>query len=89
MAILAKVVENSRFMNVDDLMHHLKIESRMFRAILVRDDRVFCIPKSISFASMGEEKFQEVKDEWLYIISTEILPGIGIEDLLEEARRDL
>lgn len=89
MSILQKVVEHTapRFADIEDLMFELKLRTGMFKEIDTRRG-VRLVPKSISFASMSEQQFKRVADRWLYIISTEIMPGVDPETLLEEATRD-
>lgn len=86
MSILHKVVEHTapRFADIDDLMFELKLRTGMFKEIDTRRG-VRLVPRSVSFASMSEQQFQRVSDRWLYIISTEIMPGVDPESLLHEA----
>lgn len=88
MSILQKVVENTdnRYADIDDLMFELKVRTGMFKEIDTRRG-VRLVPRSISFASMSEQKFKRVSDRWLYVISTEIMPGVDPESLLAEARQ--
>lgn len=87
MGILQKVVEQTapRYADVEDLMFELKLRTRMFKEIDTRRG-VRLVPRSISFASMSEQQFKRVSDRWLYVISTEIMPGVDPEALLTEAR---
>ena len=86
MAVLAKVVENTdHFADVEDLMLELKLRCRM-GSYSMRRGRLVFVPRSISFAAMSQQQFKRVTDRWLYLISTEIMPGVDPETLLDEAR---
>lgn len=86
MAILTKVVEATapKYADVENLMFELKIRTKMFKSIDTRLG-VRLVPKSISFASMSEQQFKRVADRWLFVIATDILPGVDPETLLKEA----
>lgn len=83
MGILQKVVEHTypRFSDVEDLMSYLKLKTGMVKAIEWRG-RSRLIFRSVSFASMSQQQFSRVSDRWLYIISTELIPGVDPKDLL-------
>jgi hypothetical protein len=88
MAILSKVVENTDdYADIDDLMFELKLRCKMGRWVKYnkRGDVAF-VPKSISFAAMSQQQFRAVADRWLYVIKTEIMPGVDPEALVREAR---
>jgi hypothetical protein len=86
MAILAKVVENTDgFADIEDLMFELKLRCKMVKAVKWSGDQIAFVPKSISFASMTQEQFKAVADRWLYVISTEIMPGVDPTLLLNAA----
>jgi hypothetical protein len=86
MAILAKVVENTDdYADVEDLMFELKLRCKMVKAVKWSGDKIAFVPKSISFASMTQEQFRAVADRWLYVITTEIMPGVDPTSLLREA----
>jgi len=86
MSILHAVVVHTapRFADIDDLMFELKLRTGMFKEIDTRRG-VRLVPRSISFASMSEQQFKRVSDRWLFLISTEVIPGVDPESLLHEA----
>jgi hypothetical protein len=87
MAVLQKVVEHTapRFADIEDLMNYLKLKTGMVKAVEWRGYSRLVF-RSVSFASMSEQQFRRVSDRWLYVISTEIMPGVDPETLLEEAQ---
>jgi len=84
MAILSKVVEHTwpRFADVDGLIWWLKLRSGMFKTVHIIDGVEKFEMESIKFHHMGETKFKAVKEKWLNIICTELMPGTDPEELV-------
>jgi hypothetical protein len=83
MAGLSEVVANThpRFADVDALLDWLKLKSGMVDQVMVHEGIVYLKFKSISFASMDQEKFKAVSEQWREII----LEEFGIDVLAEAA----
>ena len=89
MSRLQEVVDNTddRFADVSDLMFELKMRTGMFSKAKDYAGRLALVPRSVSFAAMGEAQFRRVWQRWLYIIQTEIMPGYDA-DAAERAERE-
>lgn len=55
--------------DVDSLLDSLKIACNHTRSIMLADGTMYFLPKSINFASLGEEEFKRFKNRALYVLS--------------------
>ena len=68
-ALLNKVVENTEdFEDVEHLLTWLKIALGHVKTMIGPDGRVYYMPKSLSFAAMGQEKFNPFFDSALNLM---------------------
>jgi hypothetical protein len=86
-AILQRVAEASRFETTDNLLNFLKLTTGMYDLMEVTDaegrKRIVPILKSLSFADMDQEKFQQFFDHSIRVICEKVLPGTDPLELLE------
>lgn len=83
-AILRLAVEQlDGYADTESLLDALKIACGHVRPVMKANGDMIFLPKSINFASMGEEQFKRFKDRALYVLSgilgfdaTTILPEI-------------
>lgn len=84
MAILSVACEHlENHPDVDSLLDSLKIACNHTRSIMLADGQMYFLPKSINFASLGEDEFKRFKNRALWVLSrilgfdaTELLPEI-------------
>jgi len=86
-AVLQRVAEASRFETTDNLLNFLKLTTGMYDLMEVTDaegkKRIVPILKSISFADLDQDKFQEFFDHSIRVICEKVLPGTDPLELLE------
>ena len=77
-ALAAKVAEACDFLHdSEDAMDWLKIKARHVKVIQnPKTNQVVIIPKSIAFASLGQDAFKRVFDRMVYVTVTEVIPGL-------------
>lgn len=69
-AILRLAVEQiDSYDDTESLLDALKIACSHVRPVMKADGEMIFLPKSINFASMGEEEFKRFKNRALYILS--------------------
>lgn len=68
--------------DTDSLLDALKIACNHVRPVMKADGEMIFLPKSINFASMGEEEFKRFKNRALWILSR--ILGFDAADLLPE-----
>lgn len=85
-ALLNLVVENcDRYPDVDTLLFALKIATGHCEVFPGADGkREFIKPKSISFESLSQDEFEPLYDRFVNVITTQIIPGTGKQELLAE-----
>lgn len=84
-AILRLAVEQiDAYDDTESLLDALKIACSHVRPVMKADGEIIFLPKSINFASMGEEEFKRFKNRALWVLSrilgfdaTELLPEIA------------
>lgn len=88
MKILSIVIEHTwpRFANIDAILDYLKLKSGMVDELEICPGYVKVRMKSIAFHKMGEAEFHAIWEQWGAIISTELIPGVDPQALLNEAR---
>jgi hypothetical protein len=69
--LLSRVAENSdKWADVDDLLDDLKLACGHYtRRANILTGQIQYVPKSISFAAMGEDKFKRFKERALYVLT--------------------
>lgn len=72
--------------DVDDLLTWLKVSARMIEPVLGHDGELIYVLKSISFAGMGQEKFNRTINRFLEIIERR-WPHLHREHMRAEADR--
>lgn len=68
--------------DTDSLLDALKIACNHVRPVMKADGEMIFLPKSINFASMGEEEFKRFKNRALYVLSR--ILGFDATTLLPE-----
>lgn len=82
-AILRLAVEHiDTYDDTESLLDALKIACNHVRPVMKADGEMIFLPKSINFASMGEEEFKRFKNRALYVLSR--ILGFDAVSLLPE-----
>lgn len=69
----------------EDAMDYLKIKARHVRYLIEpRTGEVTMVPKSIAYASCPQDTFNRLFNRMVWIICTEIVPGMNAADLRRE-----
>ena len=83
-AILRRVCENSDiYQDEEELLSCLKIACGHTKPIQLPNGEVYRLPRSINFASCGQDAFQRFTKRALYVLGQ--MTGIDPESLLREA----
>ena len=84
-ALLNICVENTElFLDVEQVLAVVKIMVGHVDVLQANDGRIFKWPKSISFATMGQDEFSTFYDSVVRAICENIMPGTDPEDLTRE-----
>lgn len=85
-ALAAKVAASCDFLHdSEDAMDWLKIKARHVKMIQdPRTQQVAIIPKSIAFASLSQDAFKRVLDRMVYVVCSDIVPGLDESSLRRE-----
>ena len=83
-AILHVACEQLEYADEDELLDALKMAVNHVRPIQKLDGEIIFLPKSINFASMGEDKFKRFKKRALYVLGQ--LLGVDPITLLKEIK---
>ncbi len=84
--VLSLVCDNTdAFPSTEGLHSWLKIKAGYVDHIRIGDNETIVVPQSTSFAAMDQAAFDQYFEVAMHIIETEVLPGIGHEELLSEA----
>ena len=87
-AILRVVCENHPLLtDPDSLKDMLLLACGVTKPLITVDGEIMLLPHSTAFESMGEDQFKPFFNEAMSIIREQILPGVDLDALLEEARR--
>jgi hypothetical protein len=87
--VLRQVVKNTDlFVDEDSLHKTLLLGCGVIEPVLTVTGEIIMTPSSTAFDAMKEDKFKAYFDQALNIISTNIIPGVDIEELLEESRKE-
>ena len=84
-ALLNLVYENqSRYTSMEHMLTALKVALGHCDTVILKDGSPPYIPKSISFASMDQDEFNDFYDRTVKLVCMEILPGVKDEILRRE-----
>ena len=84
-ALAAKLAEACGFFDAEDAMDFLKIKARHVRYVTdPRTGEIHLVPKSINFASCTQAEFSRLINRMVWLVCSEILPGITEEELRAE-----
>jgi len=84
-ALASKVAEACGFFDPEDAMDFLKIKARHVRYVTdPRTGQIHLVPKSINFASCTQAEFSRLINRMVWLVCSEILPGISEEELRAE-----
>lgn len=87
--LLRQVVKNNEFFATEEDLHKtLLVGCGVTEPMLTVDGDIVLLPSSTAFDAMEEDRFKAYFDAMLLIIRTKILPGVDVEDLLTEARKE-
>lgn len=83
-ALLNLIFENqSHYRSVDELLSALKFSIGHVNVIRTKTQE-FTEPKSISFAAMSQDEFDDFYRRAIDFIAAEVIPGINVDDLRRE-----
>lgn len=96
-AILRLATEQlDAYSDEDSLLDMIKVACGHTRPVMMADGKVLFLPKSINFASLGEEAFKRFKDRALFVLSrilgydaTTLLPEIEARNARVNAPMDM
>lgn len=87
--LLRQVVKNTdMFVSEDSLHKTLLLGCGVTEPIMTTAGEIIMIPSSTAYDAMKEEVFKAYFDQAVNIISTHIIPGVDINELLDEARAE-
>jgi hypothetical protein len=87
--VLRQVVKNSDLFATEDALHKtLLVGCGVVEPVITVDNDIIMIPSSTAFDAMEEDEFKKYFDQAMQIICTKIIPGLDIDDLLDEAKRE-
>ncbi len=75
--------------NVEALHHAIKLHTGFIEEITSLNGEILIRPRSTSFARMDESEFRQFMDAAMLAITTEVVPGLSVEDLLALGRARL
>ncbi len=84
--LAAKVAASCDFLqDSEDGMDWLKLKARHVKYIQdPKTNQVSIIPKSIAFASLSQDDFKRVFDRMIFIVCSEVIPGMDESELRAE-----
>ncbi len=86
--ILRLVVQNTDlFVSEDSLHKTLLVGCGVVEPIMTVAGEIIMVPSSTAYDAMDEDVFKAYFDQAMNIIETNLLPGIDLDDLLKEARK--
>lgn len=81
------VVANTDMFATEDSLHKtLLVGCGVVEPVLTTQGEIILCPSSTAFDHMKEEEFKLYFDQAMEIISSMVIPGMDLEDLLREAR---
>lgn len=72
-ALLNIVVENTDYLNTDQILHLLKLKLGHYDEVISTNGKVVYIPRSISFAKMSPDEFNKFYNQSITIILRDFL----------------
>ncbi|TYO65422.1 hypothetical protein FXV83_15920 [Bradyrhizobium hipponense] len=87
--ILRIVVENTDKFSTEDALHKtLLVGCGVVEPVISPDAEIIMCPSSTAFDAMPEDEFKAYFDRAMEIITTIIIPGLDLEELMKEARNE-
>ncbi|WP_316196701.1 hypothetical protein [Bradyrhizobium sp. SZCCHNS3053] len=87
--ILRIVVANTKKFSTEDALHKtLLVGCGVVEPVISPDAEIIMCPSSTAFDAMPEDEFKIYLDNALEIITSLIIPGLDLEDLLKQARAE-
>lgn len=87
--VLRQVVKNTHLFATEEALHKtLLVGCGVVEPVITVEGEILMIPSSTAFDAMPEEEFKAYFDEAMQIITTNIIPDMDIDDLLDEARKE-
>ncbi len=84
-ALAQKVAENCHWLpDKRAAMDYMLIKSRHVDFIVSPNGELTILPKSIAFASLSQDAFSRVLNRMIYIVCSEIIPGLNEKNLRSE-----
>ena len=87
--LLRQVVKNTDLYVDEDSLHKtLLLGCGVVEPVLTTEGEIIMVPSSTAYNAMKEDTFKVYFDQAMQVIGTNIIPGIDIEELLEESRKE-
>ena len=87
--VVRQVVKNTEFFASELSLHRtLLLGCGVVTPLLTIEGDIEMIPDSTAFDAMEEDEFKKYFDRAMEIISTKIMPGVEMTELLAEAKRE-
>ena len=87
--ILRIVVANTDKFSTEDALHKtLLVGCGVVEAVITPEAEIIMCPSSTAFDAMPEDEFKAYFDEAMQIITSIIIPGLDLEELMKEARAE-
>jgi hypothetical protein len=85
-ALASKLVDGCDFLHdSEEAMTYLKYKTKHVKVVMdQKTGKSFVMPKSISFASMTQEQFSRFLNRAIYVVCSEIIPGLPEKTLRAE-----
>ena len=86
--VLRQVVKNTDlFVDEDSLHESLLIGCGVVKPVMAPSGDIYMVPSSTAFNAMKEETFKAYFDQAMNVIQVSIIPGIDVEELLAESKK--
>ncbi len=87
--VLRQVIKNTDlFVDEDHLHESLLIGCGVVKPVMAPNGEIWMVPSSTAFNAMKEETFKAYFDQAMLVIQASIIPGIDLQELLAEAKRE-
>jgi len=81
------IVQNTDKFSTEDALHKtLLLACNVTEPILTTEGEFIYVPSSTAYEAMPEEEFKVYFDRAMEIVSSVIIPGLDLDELLKEAR---
>jgi hypothetical protein len=85
--ILRIVAENNRFYSTEDALHKsLLVACGVVEPVITLEGEIIFAPSSTAFEAMPEDEFKIYFDKAMELITTMVIPGLDLDELMKEAR---